>query len=426
MTISDYKLEFKDALFASAVTVALFVLLLLLSGCERRELYVYGDEFHSVELEVDWRDYADRDPDGMTVWFFPLSGERTEPYRSTTASVRHQDVYLPGGYYQGVVVDYSPEEYSRQAFVGMNRLDSARVELTPSSYQPDSLTVAGEGVPKGLSYGINEQLFGEPAWNSLQTARPAINASSGLYIVSNQPEQMGLDTLDHKYVDAGLYGDYVPWQERNTYQDDIIISRFYAAPRSIIWKLRIRIWIRSGFNYLWQTPASISGLADGHFLPADMNTDRRCLMAIDGWEMERTGENSGYIQTSLLTFGLCPSGILPDRRLNGARSAGEIGWYDYYTNVCRPEELRLNVSFTLRDRATTLTYHFDVGDQVVSFDEQLVLRVELGPDFFGPGGPGGGGGVTPIDLPYVDAYNGTGFGAEVDPWEEEPPIDIDF
>lgn len=274
MTISDYKLEFKDALFASAVTVALFVLLLLLSGCERRELYVYGDEFHSVELEVDWRDYADRDPDGMTVWFFPLSGERTEPYRSTTASVRHQDVYLPGGYYQGVVVDYSPEEYSRQAFVGMNRLDSARVELTPSSYQPDSLTVAGEGVPKGLSYGINEQLFGEPAWNSFQTARPAINASSGLYIVSNQPEQMGLDTLDHKYVDAGLYGDYVPWQERNTYQDDIIISRFYAAPRSIIWKLRIRIWIRSGFNYLWQTPASISGLADGHFLPADMKIGR--------------------------------------------------------------------------------------------------------------------------------------------------------
>lgn len=417
------------AVVMSVVSFAVVMVILYLAlGCERRELYVYGDEFHSVDLEVDWRQYADRDPDGMTVWFYPLDEGTDGVYRTTTANVRHHELYLPGGRYQGVVVDYSPEEYSRQQFLDLSSLSMARVEATPSSYQPDSLTVSGEGVPVGLSDRVNRQLYGEPAWTELQKSRPPVREETGLYVVANPPEQMGLDTLLDKYVDRGLYGDYIPWRKHETYQSTLSITHLFSEPETIVWTLRVRVWIRSGFNCLWQTPASITGLADGHFLPRDVVTDRSCLLSIGGWDYERTGEDSGYIIATVNTFGLRPESILPDRVLhqNGTRAPGDTepdyenpDWWDYYTSVCRADELRLNLSFTLRDHATTVDYHFNVGHMVVSYDEQLVLRVDLGPDFFGPDNPF-------IDLPYVDAYNGTDFGAEVVPWENVTPIDVDF
>lgn len=358
--------------------------LLLLSGCERRELYVYGDDFHSVELEVDWNDYDGGTPDGMTVWFYPLDHDHA-PYRYTTASVRRYELYLPGGRYQGVVVDYSPEEYSHQHFIGMDSLQQARVEAAPSSWQPDGQTVMGEGVPAGLSEEVNAQLFSEQAWTSTQVNRPAINSTSGFYTIADQPERMALDTLMDKVINPGDYGDYIPWKERDTYQSSIVVTQLFAAPTDIVWKLRLRVYIEDGFNYLWQTPASVSGLADGHYLPLHVNTARPCLVFIEDWSQRRTGTNSGYIETTVSTFGLRP---------------GEL----------KADDLRLNLSFVLRDHATVLHYHFNIGDRVVLFDNQLLMQAEIGT----------------VVLPYVDAYNGAGFGADVTPWEDEEPIDIHF
>lgn len=424
MKLKDFyvKIDVRDVASAARMAVVeliFFSLLLIACSCERRELYVYGDEFHSVELEVDWRQYSNSDPDGMTVWFYPLDSERTTPYRSTTANVRHHDIYLPGGYYQGVVVDYSPEEYSRQEFMDMEQMQNARVEATPATYQPDSLTVYGEGVPQGLSDEVNLQLFSEAAWNAVHVARPEINPVNGLYMVASQPEQMALDTLQDKLVDHGEYGDYIPYKERDTYQEKIVITTLRAEPTTIIWKLRLRVWIKSGFNYIWQQPASLVGLSNGHLLALDRNSNLPCMMFLEDWDTERTGDDSGYVSTTITTFGLRPESILPDRVLHATRGADS----DYYTQVCNADELKLNISFLLRDHATLLHYHFDVGDRVVSYDNQLVLRIELGPDYFWPDNPDG---PQPIILPPVDAYNGTGFGADVTPWEDEPPIDITF
>ena len=61
----------------------------------------------------------------------------------------------------------------------------------------------------------------------------------------------------------------------------------------------------------------------------------------------------------------------------------------------------------------------------MSFDEQLVLRVDLGPEYFDPTNPDGGGiDIKPIVLPYVEAYDGAGFDANVSPWQEGENADI--
>lgn len=377
--------QIRELMFLLALLAAVVVCLAFM-GCERRELYVYGDEFHSVELEVDWSEYVSPDPDGMTVWFYPLDDPSHAPYRSTTANVRHHGFYLPSGHYHGVVIDYSPNEYSHQEFLDLDSLRGARVEATPSLWQADSLTVAGEGVPPGLNDDVNRALFGETAWTELMTPRPPLRDSTHLYTVANQPERMGLDTLLNKYVDGGIYGDYIPWRERETYQSTLKVTTLYAQPLPIVWRLRIRVWIRNGFNYLWQTPATVTGLADGHYLPLNENTDKPCLHFIEGWEYIRTGDNSGYIEANINTFGLRTT----------------------YEGL--PADLRLNMVFALRDHATTVSYHFDVGDDVEIYEDRLLLNIE----------------IDPVNLPYVDAYNGAGFTADVTPWIEEPPIDVDF
>lgn len=368
-----------------AAGILILLVLLLTASCSRREMYVYGDEFQSVELLVDWNNYSGGAPDGMTVWFYPLDRPEHPPYRSTTANVHRHGLYLPGGRYEGIVVDYSPDEFSHQQFLGMDTLQRARVEVTAMGWQPDSMTVSGEGVPKTMSQQVNEQLFSDLAWTAEQTDRPPLYDLNGLYTVANQPEVMALDTLTAAHVDPGPYGDYIPWQQRDTYQSSIVVTTLYAAPFDIIWNLRIRVHIENGYDYLWQTPASISGLADGHYLPLHANTARSCLLYISEWTQRRTGDNRGYIEAFVSTFGLRPDALLTG-------------------------DLRLNLAFVLRDRSTLVPYHFNIGDRVEVIDNELVMRVEVGP----------------VSLPYADPYNGAGFGAEVTPWEDQPPVDIHF
>jgi hypothetical protein len=417
----------------------LAAMLMILTSCERRELYVYGDEFYSVTLDVDWRDYDETNPDGMTVWFYPLDDNATtrgnadsytnsrKPYRTTTANVRHQDLYLPGGRYQGVVINYSPDEYARQEFLSLDTLQRARVVLTPASYQPTSQNTILNGFPDDSIIVVNKALYGEEAWNEGQSPRPLKHADTGFYTVDNQAEPMASDTLDCKTVAQGEYGDYIPWKQRDTYQQTINLQKLESVPHSIIWNTRIRVYIKEGFNYLWQTPASITGLANGHYLPRHVNTDECSLIAFDAWDTERTGENSGYISTTITCFGLRPASLLGPDHLHSSTQIGKskydgkenIDWGAYHSDICKSDALRLNLSFILRDHKTVCTYHFDVGECVVSYLDQLVLRVDVSPEFFeDPDGPGH------IILPHVDAYEGADFGADVTPWVDVPPVDI--
>ena len=149
MTHATHHKHIRPALHTAPATLgtalAVVAMLLLTASC-RRDLYVFGDEFHSVTLDVDWREFDSSDPDGMTVWFYKLDDPEAQPFRTTTANVRRQDLYLSNATYQGVVVSYSPEEYSRQTFADMADIDKARVEATPAPYQPADLTIPGVAV----------------------------------------------------------------------------------------------------------------------------------------------------------------------------------------------------------------------------------------------------------------------------------------
>ena len=370
-----------------ALAAALAALLPSLTGC-RRMLYVAGDEFHSAVLHTDWRYYSGGDPDGMTAWFYPVDAQ-TPAYRLTTSEVHRAEFFLPTGEYTGVVIDYSPDEYGRQEFLGMDYAQTALVRATEAGYQPEPGA---------------EELYGPAAYSR---PLPEINEETGLYRVLNQPEQMAVDTLDRMRVQSGDYGYYIPYPERDTYQTDFTVRDFYAYPASPVWRMRIRVYVK-GIDYLYQTEASVAGLSEGRYLALNRTSEQPCLISVQDWEVQRTGTNVGYIAATLSTFGL-PA----DRHPNNTSTKGDDGappvlldWSG--TDPLSPEDIRLNLRFLLRDRETVRYYHFDVGENVVSFDDQLVLRIDLD-ETFPDGIP---------DLPYVEPYNSAGFDAEVTPWED--------
>ena len=423
----------KPKTYIAALTLAT---LLALTAC-RRELYVYGDEFYSVVLNVDWRDYDDNDPDGMTVWFYNLDNLDIKPYRTTTANVRHQQLYLPNARYQGVVVSYSPEEYAHQQFTDMDDVHYARIEATPAAYQAPDLRTPGAAVSDDDDIRAKVHLYGPQAWTDAMTPRTdseyvtandslrALAAALQLSTICNQPEDIGADTLDNRAIDSGTtYGDYIPWKERENYQTSITVQQLEALTHTLVEKMRVRVYIKEGLNYLYATQATITGMADGHFLPRHVNTENACLIAIDGWQTERTGPNEGWVSATVATFGIRPATrhanpvFHPSTAIGKSRYDGEeCDIQGYYTDVCDSDDLRLNLVFVLRDQHTVMTYRYDVGHLLVSYDDQMVLRLELGPDFLND---------DPIILPKVDAYGGADFGADVTPWVDVEPVDVSF
>ena len=418
------------AILFGVVVILLLMLSLLFSGCQRREMYVYGDEFHSVTMNVDWRELDDgSNPDGMTVWFWNLDDPTLNVYRTTSASVRSLDLYLPNGNYQGCVVSYSPEEYSRQRFVYMNQVDAARVESEPYNYQPDEVRTPGAFITDETDKHVKMTLFSDYAWNDHLVLRPE-QKESGYYVVAAQPEPIGTDTIDNRLIYSGSrFGDYIPYEERDSYQQTIQVKYIDATPHTLVWTGRVRVFIKEGFDYLWQPRASITGLCDGHYLARHYNTDRSCLISLDSWEKVRTGDNQGWINCTFTCFGMRSDTRGPEAELHPSSATGkslydgeECDWSAYWSHICEAEDLQLNLAFILRDQATVVDRSFKVGLTAVSYDDQLVLRLVLDDDFFHTEeGIDGGGDII---LPYVDPYDGAGFDGDVDPWIDEPPVDV--
>ena len=371
-------------------------LLALVTGCkDRRNLWVLADAYPQVELVTDWSEAADY-PQGMTAWFIDNNGSGyTRNHK--TAEVEHSWLNLPIGNYTGLVFDYSPEEYGRLEFVNMNDPELAEVLSRPAVNQPVS---------------TDTELFGDKAvpdvmWNQIPHAQggTVIDAASPVYQVSAEPESISLDVLSDVNITSGFDGDYIKWRDKEDYTTDVATHTLYAWPKPIVWKLHVLVHVK-GIYYLHSVRASIVGLASGYMMAKRQHNDKPCILAIDEWNVNVTGDNTGNITSSINTFGL----------------AEEATWsteYGVQQAVTRDgvidddilSALRLNLEFLLRDEETVLNYHFDVGGHVSIYEDQLVIRVDI-PIELAP------------DLPYVMAKGGTGFDATVTPWENGGSADV--
>ncbi|MBR4898859.1 MAG: DUF5119 domain-containing protein [Prevotella sp.] len=412
-------MTYKNCLRRFTPLAAAAIVLLTANSC-RRDLWVFQDNYQQVEVNIDWRNYYREwgitgyagtqpgnpsilpaaDPDGMTVWFFPRDGRTS--FRYTTAEVRHFSVYLSQDKYDGVVIDYSPEEYGRQEFVGMDFANTAKVQSTPASYQADSIP----------------DLFGSLCYAH---QLPNVNAN-GYYTIANEPEDIASDTV-FMDIKSGKYDRYIPYEERDTYQQTLVNQVFNMEPLIIPWNMRVRIYVK-GIYYLWKVQASLAGVADGYYLVDCKSSSTPCLLKLDDWEVYITGDNVGYIAKTFKTWG--PMNfenrnwdVHTPQRPQSQRDYTNLPAIDGYSyeelSSRNPDEMRLNLRFLLRDRKTSVYYHFDVADMVNVFRNEYALRIDLMEDD-----------VRVPNLPFVEAYNGMEFGGIVVPWAPEDPVDVQF
>jgi len=374
-------------------SVAAAALLLATTACERRELYVYQDYFKQVLLEIDWRNY-DRDktlyphtpdPEGMTVWFYPADGRKADHY--TTAQVNRYETYLSQGQYEALVIDYSPEEYGKQEFIGMDYASTAKVQSLPSPYQ----------------YDDNAPLYDDECY-AKQLLRK--EGATGFWTVMNQPEQIASDTVMMNII-SGKYDHYIPYDERDSYQSTLIRQVFQMNPLLIPWKMRIRIPIK-GIYYLYETKATVAGLADGFFLAQNHTSDDPCLLEVDDWEVHVTGDNEGYLAQTFDTWGL--------RHSMWATYQPPVQDHPYRVEANK-DEIRVNLAIKLRDRKTIKYFHFDVGHLVEVYGNEYALSVDLRTVLVED--------EIPV-LPYVDGVNGINFGGVVVPWQDGAKVDVGF
>lgn len=380
---------------AKTITFALLLVVLGLTAC-RRELWVHKERFKQIMLDVDWRNYFRNsvlypnmpDPDGMTVWFFPEEGPS---FSYTTAEVRNFETYLTKGRYKALVIDYSPEEYSHQEFVGMEYDTTAKVQSVSYPYQADKYP----------------ELYGPEAYG-----RELPKQEKGGYCTLFwEPENMACDTETFTSY-SGEYDTYIPYELRDTYQETLVKQVVDMEPIIVPWRMRVRIYIK-GIYYLYETKASIAGLADGYYFMSDRTSSSPSLMALDDWEVHVTGDNVGYIAKTFMTWGVQNTSIQYQGRHMEVGEKAEGVPEDYSTHPA--DEIRLNLRFLLRDRETVCTYHYDVGNMVRAFWNEYALRIDLMDGFEGQ-----------PDLPFVEAYNGVGMDGIVKPWEDEEPIEIDM
>ena len=420
-------MTYKNCLRRFTPLAAAAIVLLTANSC-RRDLWVFQDNYQQVEVNVDWRNYfrewgikgiyntdiqpanpeiqPAEDPDGMTVWFFPRDGRKS--FRYTTSEVRHFGVYLSQGQYDGLVIDYSPEEYGRQEFIGMDYANTAKVQSTPSSYQPDSIP----------------ELFGPVAYAS---KLPKVN-ENGFYNVANEPEIMASDTI-YMDIKSGKYDRYIPYEERDSYQETLTKQVFNMEPLLDPWNMRVRIYVK-GIYYLWKVEASIAGLADGYQLVDCKASDTPCLMSLDEWEIHLPKDSNlvagglGYVAKSFRTWG--PMGLenrnwdvhTAQRPKDNIKYEGNIPLapYSYECLSNRPSnQVRINLKCTLRDRKTVKYYHLDVGSEIYLFRNEYALRIDLMDD----------DSRIPV-LPWVPAYNGIEFEGIVYPWDETEQAEVKF
>ena len=361
-----------------------------LTGC-RRDLYVLAENQKQIELITDWSK-ATQKPGGMT-WWFIRNDHSGYNRHETTAAVTHTWIGVARGQYTGIVFDYSPAEYSHMAFIDMTTPETALMLLNPAADQPrtELALVGRDAVPEGM------------------TDIPLMSANGESFLVSANPENINIATLENVEVLSGSEDDYIPYEDRDKQPDEAEVQTIYAHPTPEMWRVRAIVHVKD-IDRLYTVRGSVAGLADGYWMASKRHTSSRCLQILDNWKINAS-DVDGYITGEQYCIGL------PDREMpaspiyaRGGAPQSEGGESSYETL------LRLNLSFLLRDNKTVVDYHYDFTEEDITiYEEQrlIVLRISSNhPNF--------------PDLPEVDSDSKAGFDADVSDWEEGGSSDTTF
>ena len=392
-------------------TLLTVLLAALITACERRDLWVYGDDLSLLTLVTDWS-RCNETPGGMTYIFFPKNGYGTRLQR-TTAEVHSTRVALDEGSYQLLLFNYSPAEFSNQDILGLENISTARVTSRTELDQHASL----------------EPLFGYYSWktplftdnygsyaDSLDSYQVTGTIPDQGYVHDNQsasriwpsyeqPEQIDAYTEDNIEITREM--SVAPWQlihyeDRDDFTSTLREYEIDATPDPFVWDIEVIVYIRNP-QYYRAMQASIAGLSITKMLATAKTTQEAGHIYIPAFTRGRysdpliADDSVAIFSARATTFGLQPLDEGMERQ---------------------PDQVRLNLLITQRDNRTLREYHYDVGQEILVYPEQRLLRIIIR-------SYGDRLRNYPI-MPYVLDEGQAGFDAVVDPWDQEEDLELNM
>ncbi len=346
-------------------------MLILMCGCTLRELTYDYHPFYTVPVYVDWTQFEDETPTGMTVMFFPRSGKT--PVVELTHSVYSTKVKLRTGMYDVVVFNQSDGEFGSLGFRGMDKYETAEVfvaetESTWYKTKDDDNKLAAQ--PEPFAIAVYEGFEVTQAMVDLEREeREAAKAEA-----ENRIEKKLSDELK---------------------------PTISLAPHSVIAKGEVNINVDGIYN-LRSVRAKLSGVAENMNISTGIAGQNGATHLLEMWskEVDEADYTKGMIFTDFTTFG--HKGMVLSK-------AEGSEW----------EGVMLDVQVLLVDNKTVMDFHFDVSDYITVDGTigKIVLNINIGRDENSD---------APISLPDVKPEGGSegGFEAEVDNWGDEVDVEV--
>lgn len=320
---------------------SLLGVLMLLVSCNHHELCYSHPHTAKVRVNVDWSEFVEEDPTGMTVMVYPADGGK--PYTVLTHTLDGASFNLFEGVYHTLAFNQSVSEFGSLEFRQMEKYDKAEVV----SATQDSRWYEGRA--------DGGRVVTQPEWIGS-------HREEGAMVTRQMVQAM---RQEGKYR-SGEGAEYV-------------LSNL--VPQNMVYTVHARVYIEGIYN-LRSARAALDGMAEGYRFAMARPSHVSATYLMEEWEMtvDKSDPTRGYIDTYLYCFGL------PD---------GHQGTAD---------ENLFTLSVLLVDNKTVLNFPFMVGDKFEQGDTSvrlsLNLELELAeplPDVKPEGGSGSGFDATVED-----------------------------
>lgn len=232
---------------------------------------IYDDLFYKVadgervqlRLDVDWKDFTQEVPTGMTVMIYDTTMTTVQTLRSN--DITHVSPSLTVGRYHAIAFNQTPSEFGTIQFRNLDSFHEAMVctlESRSTWYRSRS-DDGGEG---------GDEMVGQDVeWFATQSLQPPYELT-GLLSESDLTKGLSMGTI---------------------------------YPQPVVYTVKVKVRI-PGYASLRSARASLSGMAYGCYLATGQTTATTATQLLESWTLEEDSVNTsdGYILATIHCFGL--------------------------------------------------------------------------------------------------------------------------
>lgn len=287
--------------------VALLSLTMLAVSCQPHDPFCFSHPHGAqVRIDVDWSEFKEDKPDGMTMYLFPAD-ETAQPIQHVSHTTTHAVFNLMPDTYLAMVHNQSASEFGSVKFRDMSHYTTAWVQperCKSSWYKPVD----------------NEILVHNPEWLAFDRQVAVVTE-----------EMINGETV---------YDD----EHRSRAEGDNETLIATLVPQNVVYTLHVSVKVKGVNNYR-SARAAFSGLADGYFIGLDEYSSDKVTHLAEIWTVKDKSTNADEVQTGTLyseftCFGL-PVG-------HGGTSKENV----------------LRLSILLVDNKTRINRMFNVGSRI--------------------------------------------------------------